>query len=120
VLPFYTATARVWSSVTPVLLPGYDDRKQHRGDQQKRLARAAQLTAKALAQADIEAAAEIELSPVPFWPGSLHVREYVPREKLRHYPRYHVRLAFDRPVTGPLAIGAGRHCGFGVLAAAGD
>jgi CRISPR-associated protein Csb2 len=109
--------ARVWSSVTPVLLPGYDDRKQHRGNHQKRLARAEQLVCKAMAQAGCDVPARIEISRVPWWAGSLHVRDYRPREKLEHYPRYHVRLIFDQPITGPLAIGAGRHAGFGVLAA---
>ena len=30
-------------------------------------------------------------------------------------PKLHVRVTFDRPVTGPIAIGRGRHVGFGVL-----
>jgi len=112
--------ARVWASVTPVLLPGYDDRKQHRGDHQKRLARAERLVCRAMAQAGIDVPARIEVSRVPWWPGSLHVRDYRPREKLEHYPRYHVRLCFGQPITGPLAIGAGRHAGFGVMAACGE
>jgi CRISPR-associated protein Csb2 len=116
VLPYYTGISRVWASVTPVLLPGYDDRKDHHGDNQKRLARAEQLVRKALRQSAIDDRAHVELSRVPYWTGSLHTREYGPREKLAHYPRWHVRLTFDRPWTGPLAIGAGRHCGFGVFA----
>ena len=117
VLPYYTAIARTWASVTPVLLPGYDDRKQHRGDHQKRLARAEQLARKALAHAGIETSVGLALSRVPSWGGALHARDYSPRDKLKHYPRYHLRLTFDQPMTGPLAIGAGRHAGFGVLAA---
>jgi CRISPR-associated protein Csb2 len=117
VLSFYTGISCVWASVTPVLLPGYDDRKDHRGDHQKRLLRAVQLVCKALGQAGIDASARIELSRVPYWTGSLHSGEYQPREKLAHYPRWHVRLIFDRPQTGPLVIGAGRHCGFGLMAA---
>ncbi len=39
VLRAYTDESEVWASVTPVLLPGYDDRKQHRGNHVKRLAR---------------------------------------------------------------------------------
>ena len=116
VLPCYTSISRVWASVTPVLLPGYDDRKDHRGDNQKRLARAEQLVRKALRQAGINVDGLVELSRVPYWDGSLHTRDYRPREKLTHYPCWHVRLTFDRPWTGPLAIGAGRHCGFGVFA----
>ncbi len=118
VLPYYTGISRVWTSVTPMLLPGYDDRKQHRGDHQKRLARAEQLVCKAMIQADIDTPAQIELSRVPYWPGSLHAQSYQPREKLNNYPRWHVRLTFDQPFTGPFAIGAGRHCGLGLFAAA--
>ena len=116
VLSYYTGSSRVWASVTPVLLPGYDEHKQHHGDQQKRLLRAEQLACKALSQAGIEVSARVELSKVPFWTGSLHARDYRPSQKLCNYPRYHVRLRFDRAVAGPLAIGAGRHAGFGVLA----
>jgi len=116
VLPYYTGISRVWASVTPVLLPGYDDRKEHHGDHQKRLARAEQLVCKALRHAGIAIPAYVELSHVPCWTGSLHAQEYNPREKLAHYPRWHVRLTFERPWMGPLVIGAGRHCGFGLFA----
>lgn len=30
-------------------------------------------------------------------------------------PKLHVRVTFDRPIAGPIAIGRGRHVGFGVL-----
>lgn len=30
-------------------------------------------------------------------------------------PKLHIRVTFDRPVAGPLAVGRGRHVGFGVL-----
>jgi CRISPR-associated protein Csb2 len=116
VLPYYTGISRSWASVTPVLLPGYDDRKDHRRDHHKRLARAEQLVCKALRQAAINVPVLIELSHVPYWTGSLHAREYRPPERLAHYPRWHVRLSFEQPWTGPLAIGAGRHYGFGVFA----
>ena len=120
VLPYYTGVSRVWASVTPVLLPGYDDRKDHRGNHQKRLTRAERLVFKALGQSGINASARVELSRVPYWTGSLHARDYQPRQKLAHYPRWHVRLTFDRPWTGPLVIGAGRHCGLGLFAAVDD
>jgi len=116
-LRHYTASAMVWASVTPVLLPGYDDRKQHRGNHQKRLDRAEQLVGKALVQAGVDAPARIEVTRVPWWPGALHARDYRPRIKLTDYPRWHVRLTFEQPWTGPLVIGAGRHAGFGVMAA---
>lgn len=34
---------------------------------------------------------------------------------LAETPRLHVRVTFDRPVAGPIAIGRGRHVGFGLL-----
>jgi CRISPR-associated protein Csb2 len=108
VLPCYTGVSRVWVSVTPVLLPGYDDRKQHDTER---------LMCKALCHAGIDGRARIELSRVPWVPGSLHALAYQPREKLAHYPRWHVRLTFEQPWTGPLALGAGRHAGFGLMAA---
>lgn len=120
VLSCYTNSSRVWVTVTPVLLPGYDDRKNNRGDHSKRLIRAEQLVLKALHQANIDSPAEIELSRVPWSTGALHALQYQPREKLSHYPRWHVRLTFARPWTGPLAIGAGRHAGFGVFASCND
>ena len=117
VLKRYTGPSRVWSSATPVLLPGYDDRKQHRGNHLKRLERAKQLLQKALDHVGLDAGIRnVELSRVPFFTGSLHTRDYDIREKLAHYPRYHVFLEFEQPIAGPLAIGAGRHVGFGTLA----
>ena len=117
VVSLYTGISNVWASVTPVLLPGYDDRKQHRGDQSKRLDRARQLIQKAMEQSQLPQPCDVELSRIPFMTGSLHASEYTPREKLAHYPRYHVQLTFSHPLTGPLSIGAGRHAGFGVMAA---
>ncbi|MCC6877543.1 MAG: type I-U CRISPR-associated protein Cas5/Cas6 [Sandaracinaceae bacterium] len=34
---------------------------------------------------------------------------------LAETPRFHLRVTFDRPVAGPIAVGRGRHVGFGVL-----
>lgn len=117
VVRHYTTVSHDWASVTPVLLPGYDDRKEHRGNHTKRLERAEQLVCKSLAHAGIACRADIQLTRVPFVPGTHHAGQYVPRGKLQHYPRYHVRLSFDKVFAGPLSLGAGRHCGFGVFAA---
>ena len=34
---------------------------------------------------------------------------------LAEAPRLHLRVTFDRPVTGPIAVGRGRHVGFGLM-----
>jgi len=117
VLRRYTTEANTWASVTPVLLPGHNERRQQRRDHARSIARAQALLCKSLHQAGLRTPAQIEIDQVPYWPGSLHARDYDPRDKLAHLPRYHCRIVFDSPVAGPLSIGAGRHVGFGVLAA---
>ncbi len=53
------------------------------------------------------------------WGGPIagvHIaRQYRIDGYLAETPRIHVRVKFDRPVGGPLAIGRGRHAGFGLL-----
>ena len=107
--------SKKWASVTPVLLPGHNERRQD--DASKSLARATALVNKSLQQAGITQPATFEINRVPYWRGTRHVRDYHPREKLQHCPRFHVQITFDEFFTGPLAIGAGRHVGFGTFAA---
>jgi CRISPR-associated protein Csb2 len=109
--------SRSWASVTPVLLPGHNLPRRDARNPTRTHARAAGLLCRALAQAGIDSPAKIEFDRLPFWAGVMHVRDYDPRDKLAHLPRYHVRLRFERPLAGPLSIGAGRHVGFGTLAA---
>ena len=111
----YATSARTWASVTPVLLPGHDRRR--RDGRAEAIDRACGLVARSLAQAGITTAARFAIDRVPFVAGARHARDYAPRDKLQHLPRFHVRIEFDSDVTGPLAIGAGRHVGFGTLAA---
>jgi CRISPR-associated protein Csb2 len=111
----YVGNSRTWASVTPVLLPGHNQRRNDDAD--KSLARAQALVAKSLQQAGVSAEAEFEINRVPYWRGTQHVRDYRPREKLQHCPRFHVLIKFQHDFTGPLAIGAGRHVGFGTFAA---
>jgi CRISPR-associated protein Csb2 len=105
----YLQPRRVWSSVTPVILPGFDHGKQ---------ARAEQLFLRAAQQAElpVEAIAEITLRKAPYWPGSLHPRQYRVPNYLEFHPSWHVRVVFREPMGGPIAIGAGRHCGLGIFA----
>jgi CRISPR-associated protein Csb2 len=117
VISRYSDESRSWASVTPVLLPGHNQRRQDRSNHAKNLQRAHRLVCKSLQQAGINVGAHVEIDTVPYWQGALHAREYNPRDKLAHFPRFHVKLEFERPVCGPLSIGAGRHVGFGVLAA---
>jgi CRISPR-associated protein Csb2 len=113
----YLGPSSIWASVTPVILPGHDDHKP---------AKTVRLIRRALLQSGIEEACEFTWGAIPNFPHCLTAHKYGPDGRLVGYqrPKYldgltavHVRLTFEHPVAGPLFVGAGRHCGLGVLAA---
>jgi CRISPR-associated protein Csb2 len=111
VLRQYTDHSETWSTVTPVILPGSDEGK---------FAKAEKLFFKALGHAGYspEAVAELEFRNVSFWPGGdLSLRfqrpDYLKKDR---WSVYHVRLRWKQAIKGPLALGAGRHCGLGIFA----
>ncbi len=105
----YTGEHQAWSTVTPVALPGFDDGK---------LVKAEKLFLKAVQQAGIsvDGITDVTLRKAPFWPGSQHPRNYRRPRYLRHLPAWHAQIEFLEPVSGPLAIGSGRHAGLGIMA----
>jgi len=114
----YTQPANAWASVTPVILPGHDDHKPEK---------TRKLIEKALAQSGIEQPCEFEWSAFSRFPKSLSAHKcdrhkrltgYIRPDHLRTQTAVHLMLRFndDVNVPGPLAVGAGRHCGLGVLA----
>ncbi len=106
----YTGPSAVWSTVTPVVMPGHDD-----GDP----AKAERLLRKALEQAglppELVRSAELERQAVGFRPGVDLARRYRLPESLSPRPTCHVRVRFPVPIRGPLAVGAGRYRGLGVF-----
>lgn len=105
----YVGEGRHWSTVTPVILPGFDDGRH---------VKAEKLLMQAIEQAGLplDAMADFMLRKAPFWAGSQHPRNYHRPDYLKHLPAWHVRIGFREPVPGPIALGAGRHCGLGVFA----
>ena len=105
----YLRKARVFGSVTPLVLPGRDDfrtRKAHA------------LVLKALAQAGYATpAVEITLQREPVFPGAEVARAYRVPTYLKEFPRTHAIITFAEEVPGPVVIGAGRHIGLGLFAA---
>lgn len=57
----------------------------------------------------------IEFSSGGFVTGAHIATQYRANGYLAETPKLHVRVSFDRPIAGPIAIGRGRHVGFGVL-----
>ncbi|MCH8243749.1 MAG: type I-U CRISPR-associated protein Cas5/Cas6 [Planctomycetes bacterium] len=136
----YTKPSAVWATVTPVILPGYDDPRHLRrrlkkgvsADEQKRLLqklsdRTDSLIRKAITQAGFSDTlamhAEIEWRKVGYWPGADHVDRYFVPKKLQQFSRYHVRVTWRDPdgnevaIPGPIVIGGGRYRGLGAFAA---
>ncbi len=105
-----TESSTVWSSVTPVILSGYDD-----GKPTKR----AKILNECLRRAglDVGNIASIESRPTSWnQAANSSLREFRLPKYLVHLPSCHVRLVLRAPFAGPLSIGAGRHCGLGVFA----
>lgn len=118
----YTRESQVWASFTPVILPGHDDHKPEK---------TRKLILKALAQSDIEHPCEFEWSAYSHFPKSFSAHKYVRDESvaggkrligyirpdhMRDQTAVHLRITFEQPVPGPITLGAGRHCGFGLMA----
>jgi CRISPR-associated protein Csb2 len=137
VLKQYIGESKVWSTVTPVILPGYDDpdhlrRKLKDGrdaETQKRYlarldARMNELLRKAFRQAgysdDLVKRIQLDWGDVGFRSGVDLASRYLPPENLGGSPRYHVKVTFPSAIRGPIAVGSGRFRGFGLFATADD
>ena len=131
----YLSEGRVWESVTPVVLPGYDDPKKLRCKLNEALLtpqekaavveklerRIETLLRKALLQAgfapEVVEATRLYWRGSGFLPGTDLATNYAVPEQCRRYRRLHCRIEFSKPVTGPFCIGGGRHFGLGLFAA---
>jgi CRISPR-associated protein Csb2 len=104
----YSSSGRLFKTVTPVILPGHDDRKYPKAEK---------LFLKAIVQAgfDVEDIDYYILQNAPFFKGGYHPREYKVTAHLKGLTAIHVLLKWKCPIYGPLAIGAGRHRGLGLF-----
>jgi CRISPR-associated protein Csb2 len=136
----YTQPASTWATVTPVILPGFDDPKHYRrrlkkgppAEQQRALLtrldeRIDGLIRKAIVQAGFPAmlarTATIKWQKTGFLPGNEPAENYRVPEHLKAFPRFHVKIQWrdDKGneifVGGPVCIGGGRYYGLGLFAA---
>ncbi len=140
IVQHYVQSASSWATVTPVVLPGYDDpahyrRRLKRGvgaEEQRQLldrlsGRIDGLLRKAIMQAGFTQTladnAELDWRRAGFWPGTDLASAYGVPDHLRRFPRIHVRLHWrdaqgnSLQVPGPVCLGGGRFCGSGLFAA---
>lgn len=111
VLKQYTSESQVWSTVTPVIWPGYDDRDAGKAE---KLLRKAFVDA-GLSQELVNAIVDLEWRHVGFRAGLDLAKNYRRPDHLTG-SMYHVRVRFPHKVQGPLVVGAGRYRGFGLFA----
>jgi len=128
----YLGRSKVWQSVTPVILDEHIDKKtRETKDGQKIKYRDPddfrRLIILALHRAGIETACTFIWQTLPFYRNCLTAHRY-DRNKRPNYllPKrldgktaVHVRIEFEHPIAGPITLGAGRHCGFGLMAGLG-
>lgn len=109
---------RVWTTVTPVVLHGYNVSGRgviSVGKTERLLLRAFSMAG--YGEENIEG---FTFQAGPLWPGTGHAYAiYVP-DHLQRYPRMHVEVRFKRGVRGPVLAGIGRHYGIGLFAAVGE
>lgn len=136
----YVEPTHTWATVTPVVLPGYDDPSHYRrrlkkgvsAEEQKRLLehlndRVDGLLRNAIVQAgfskELADHAELEWRKAGFWAGTDLADRYGVPDHLKRFPRLHVRLRWkdsqERPIAipGPVCLGGGRFYGLGLFAA---
>ena len=137
---YYTQPATAWATVTPVVLPGFDDPEHLRrrvkdrklsSEQQMRILerlsdRIDTLLRKAIVHAgfsqELADHAELEWRKVGFWPGTDLADRYGVPSHLKRYPRFHLKVQWrnkqNEPieVPGPMCLGGGRFYGVGLFA----
>jgi CRISPR-associated protein Csb2 len=118
----YIQPSAVWHSFTPVILPGHDDHKPRK---------TRSLIERALLQSGIDQPCQFEWSAFSKFPKSYSAHKYGKDKRPQGYYRpdhlmtqtaVHLTLRFENNlrVPGPIAVGAGRHCGFGLMVGEAD
>jgi CRISPR-associated protein Csb2 len=110
----YVRRARIWRTVTPMVLHGHNALRGKIS-----IHKTERLLLEALDKSGYppENVESVVFQPAPLWPGGLAAREIQVPKHLERWPRYHIQVRFREPVQGPVLAGIGRHCGIGVFAA---
>jgi CRISPR-associated protein Csb2 len=102
----WTDPARVWATVTPIMLPQFP----------RRGLSAEEVVTQACIDAGYPEPVAVRVSFAPLMRGVPHSRSFhvKPRQGRPPRPLTHAEIEFPAPVRGPVLIGAGRYAGYGV------
>lgn len=106
----WTRPAKIWASVTPVVL----DRHFDGADKWER---AAETVKDACERIGLPRPHEVLLHPVSLVEGVPHAREFpylTRKQDAGRMHHSHAVLVFEQPVSGPIIVGAGRFRGYGL------
>jgi CRISPR-associated protein Csb2 len=102
----WTEPAFQWTTITPILLPQFPRRKLTTEE----------VVARACVQAGYPEPVAVRVSFAPLLQGVPHSRSFnaMPRDGHPFRLWIHAQVEFPEKVRGPVLIGAGRYCGYGV------
>ena len=104
----WAGPARVWISVTPVVLNRFPGNRPDKSP--------AALVKSMCAHFGLPDPVDFAFSPESFAPGVPHAGNFIVRRPhWRPLPHGHLRLVFAEPVRGPIALGSCRHYGLGLM-----
>ena len=111
-------TARVWRTVTPAALPVRRLRGRVAGaDRSTNEDEAGHAARQALRHAGITTPVEtIRVQREPFFGKGARAEAFADGSRFGTARLWHMEIAFAEPLSGPLVIGDGRYCGFGLMA----
>jgi CRISPR-associated protein Csb2 len=112
----YTSPSNGWASVTPVVLdrmPKTDRQRDPIGWREE----VAGILVRACANAGLPEPIAVRVEKTPFFRGSLRAmpgQGGFPQLRAGRF-QVHAKIGFDRPVSGPVLLGAGRFRGYGLM-----
>lgn len=129
----YVGRSKVWQSVTPVILDEHIDKRTWDANVGQTIKRRdpedfKRLIILALRRAGIKTPCSFTWQTLAYYKNCLSAHRYDRNKRFKYVlPKrldgkttVNLRLTFEHEVPGPLTLGAGRHCGFGLMAAVND
>lgn len=114
----WSESSALWATATPIALPRHPKGLNATNPEKRNRAwkQAERIIAQTCEDAGLPQPIHIEIGAAPYVKGALASRRYPSMTKNgNRHMMLHARLAFNRPVTGPLALGSGRFRGWGLM-----